>query len=130
PSCPSMKSCLKASSAPGSPDPGNIGTSSRKCVAFGPEGCEEVHWADEWDRTPTQPARKLSYQELLELKEITQSLPHATQPWDPLTRRPAKQYLSTVPIALLPLGVPDATSPISPPTSPPPDSAPAAYQTP
>ncbi|PPQ85234.1 hypothetical protein CVT25_010008 [Psilocybe cyanescens] len=38
-------------------------TSSRKCVAFGAEGAlEEVYTADEWDRTPTEPARKLTYQ--------------------------------------------------------------------
>jgi hypothetical protein len=54
-----MKSCLKGASLPGSPDPNHL---FRKCVAFNAEGSEEVHWADEWDRTPTEPATKLSYQ--------------------------------------------------------------------
>ncbi|KAJ7863161.1 hypothetical protein B0H13DRAFT_1458283, partial [Mycena leptocephala] len=108
-----MKSCLKGSSLPGSPDPGHC----RKCVAFN-EGSEEVHWADEWDRTPTEPAKRLSYQELLELKEIQQSLPHAPQPGDAL--RPGKQLLSMVPIGLLPLVAPEtSTSPVSPLPNPP-----------
>ena len=36
--------------------------SQRKCVAFCAQGSETVYTADEWDRTPTEPARKLSYQ--------------------------------------------------------------------
>ncbi|KAF5316448.1 hypothetical protein D9619_006693 [Psilocybe cf. subviscida] len=36
-------------------------TSRRKCVDFGKEICAEFFVADEWDRTPTEPARKLSY---------------------------------------------------------------------
>ncbi|KAJ7147657.1 hypothetical protein C8R43DRAFT_1010335 [Mycena crocata] len=119
-----MKSCLKGLSLPGSPVPGS---SCRKSVAFDPEGSEEVHWADEWDRTPTEPARKLSYQEVLELKEIQQSLPHAPQPPD---LRPGRQLLSTVPIGLLPLAAADATSPVSPPLSPNSPEAGQAYQTP
>ncbi|KJA18066.1 hypothetical protein HYPSUDRAFT_98066, partial [Hypholoma sublateritium FD-334 SS-4] len=75
----------------------------RKCVAFGAEGSEEVHTADEWDRTPTEPARKLTYQDLLELKEIQRSLPRANQPCDLLSGRPSRHYLSAVPIGLLPL---------------------------
>ncbi|KAF7345482.1 hypothetical protein MVEN_01566600 [Mycena venus] len=109
-----MKSCLKVSSLPGSPDPSNGNGGCRKCVAFNAEGSEEVHWADEWDRTPTEPAKKLSYQELLELKEIQQSLPHAPQPADLL--RPGKQLLSMVPIGLLPLvSAETSASPVSPP---------------
>ncbi|KAJ7787221.1 hypothetical protein B0H14DRAFT_2954703, partial [Mycena olivaceomarginata] len=66
------------------------------------------------------------YRELLELKEIQQSLPHASQPADPL--RPAKQLLSMVPIGLLPLAASDSTStssssPVSPPPQSPPSSA-------
>ena len=34
----------------------------RKCVAFCAEGSETVYPADEWDRTPAEPARNLSYQ--------------------------------------------------------------------
>ncbi|KAJ7236421.1 hypothetical protein B0H12DRAFT_999130, partial [Mycena haematopus] len=104
-----MKSCLKVSSLPGSPDPNN---SYRKCVAFNAEGSEEVHWADEWDRTPTEPAKKLSYQEILELKEIQQSLPHAPQPAGSL--QPGKQLLSMVPIGLLPLASTETASSPSP----------------
>ncbi|KAJ7498120.1 hypothetical protein B0H11DRAFT_833037 [Mycena galericulata] len=118
-----MKSCLKCPSVPGSPAPEHSSL-GRKCVVFGEEGSEEVHWADEWDRTPTEPARKLSYQELLELKEIQRSLPHAPQPPD---LRPGKQLLSTVPIGLLPLAAESPTSPASP-ASPP--QSPGAYQTP
>ncbi|KAJ6580825.1 hypothetical protein B0H19DRAFT_845982, partial [Mycena capillaripes] len=118
-----MKSCLKASSLPGSPD---LGSQCRKCVAFNAEGSEEVHFADEWDRTPTEPATRLSYQELLELKEIQQSLPHAPQPPDSL--RPAKQLLSMVPIGLLPLVTAETTT--SPVLPPPPQSPQAASYAP
>ncbi|KAJ7606889.1 hypothetical protein FB45DRAFT_949403 [Roridomyces roridus] len=98
-----MKSCLKSPSIPGTPTPSGSSTPIhyRKCVLFREEGTEEVHWADEWDRTPSEPARRLSYQELLELKEIQQSLPHADQPADLF--RPAKHVLSNVPIGLLPI---------------------------
>ena len=41
--------------------------------------------------------------DLLELKEIQRSLPHANQPPDVITGRPGKQFLSAVPIVLLPL---------------------------
>ncbi|KAJ7114066.1 hypothetical protein C8R44DRAFT_572956, partial [Mycena epipterygia] len=116
-----MKSCLKGSSLPGSPVPGS---NCRKCVVFDPQTLEEIHWADEWDRTPTEPARKLSYQELLELKEIQQSLPHASQPAD---LRPGKHLLSAVPIGLLPLAVETPISPVSPQS---PDSGGPVYQTP
>ncbi|KDR67733.1 hypothetical protein GALMADRAFT_258022 [Galerina marginata CBS 339.88] len=79
-----MKGCLKTPSPLPTPStertsfyssPNNSSTSTatsststeahhshRKCVAFGAEGSEEVYTADEWDRTPTEPARKLTYQ--------------------------------------------------------------------
>ncbi|KAJ7230388.1 hypothetical protein GGX14DRAFT_384340 [Mycena pura] len=111
-----MRSCLKSPSIPGSPDPGHC---CRKNVAFGTEVAEEVHWADEWDRTPTEPCRQLSYQELLELKEIQQSLPHAAQPHDRFHPGARRQLLSTVPIGLLPLGVgADTCTPPSTPSTP------------
>ncbi|KAH6887215.1 hypothetical protein BKA70DRAFT_97069 [Coprinopsis sp. MPI-PUGE-AT-0042] len=65
--------------------------------------------ADEWDRTPTEPARNLSYQDLLELKEIQRTLPRADQPADALTGRSGSHYLKKVPIGLLPL-LPDSPS--------------------
>lgn len=65
--------------------------------------------ADEWDRTPTEPARNLSYQDLLELKEIQRTLPRADQPPDYLTGRSGSHYLKKVPIGLLPL-LPDSPS--------------------
>ena len=43
------------------------------------------------------------YRDLLELKEIQRSLPHANQPPDIITGRPGKQFLAGVPIVLLPL---------------------------
>lgn len=55
---PAKKGCLKSPI----PSPGLDSVHIRKCVAFGAEGTEEVHVADVWDRTPTEPARKLTYQ--------------------------------------------------------------------
>ncbi|KAK7031723.1 hypothetical protein R3P38DRAFT_826164 [Favolaschia claudopus] len=121
-----MKSCLKSPSPslPGSPDLANF--CLRKCVAFGADGSEEVHFADEWDRTPTEPARNLSFQEILELEEIQQSLPHARQPAEFL-RRPGKQLLSMVPIGLLPLASAEtSTSPVSPPPKSPSNPTPSS----
>ena len=64
-----MKGCLKYSPAPspGVPEAQQPPSSSaschhHKCVAFGADGSEEIYTADEWDRTPTEPARKLTYQ--------------------------------------------------------------------
>ncbi|KAF8622500.1 hypothetical protein AX15_006947 [Amanita polypyramis BW_CC] len=114
-----MKGCLKQLSPMPSPQPDCA--CARKCVAFEADGREQVFFADEWDRTPTEPTRKLSYQDLIELKEIQRSLPLANQPPDPILGRPGRQYLSTVPIGLLPL-LPqaDATGniPNSPQTTP------------
>ncbi|THU94564.1 hypothetical protein K435DRAFT_668225, partial [Dendrothele bispora CBS 962.96] len=101
--CSVRKGCLKASSIPGTP-PTPI--SLRKSVAFCAicDGLEEVHIADEWDRTATEPARTpLSYQDILELKAIQRTLPRAPQLPDLYTGKPASQYLSAVPIGLLPL---------------------------
>ena len=83
--------------------------SPRKSVLFHSESLEQVFMADEWDRTPTEPARNLSYQDLLELKEIQRTLPRADQPPDYLTGRSGSQYLKKVPIGLLPL-LPDSPS--------------------
>ncbi|PBK98873.1 hypothetical protein ARMGADRAFT_887658, partial [Armillaria gallica] len=55
---------------------------------------EEVHIADEWDRTPSEPARSLSYQDMLELKAIQRTLPRANQLPDMYTGKPASQFLS------------------------------------
>lgn len=116
-----MKGCLKQSSRAPSPA---IEHATVKHVAFGSDGSEEIHVADEWDRTPTEPARHLSYQsvsltsiaplltiyrDILELKEIQRSLPHAEQPADLI--KPSSYYLSNVPIGLLPLlPTPDSNS--------------------
>ncbi|KAF8625517.1 hypothetical protein AX17_006829 [Amanita inopinata Kibby_2008] len=97
-----MKGCLKQMSP--LPTPREVDdTHTRKCVAFEADGSEQIFVADEWDRTPMEPSRKLSYLDLLELKEIQRSLPLANQPPDPALGRPGRQYLSTVPIGLLPL---------------------------
>ena len=108
-----MKGCLKQSSRAPSPA---IEHATVKHVAFGSDGSDEIHVADEWDRTPAEPARHLSYQsvslastvhllticrDILELKEIQRSLPHAEQPADLI--KPSSYYLSNVPIGLLPL---------------------------
>ncbi|KAF9499357.1 hypothetical protein BDN71DRAFT_174702 [Pleurotus eryngii] len=117
-----MKGCLKYSSCTPMPSPGlppappctpthssDACQSRRKCVAFSMSALEEIYVADEWDRTPTEPARHLSYSDLLELKEIQRSLPLADQPADPFTHKPGSQYLSHVPIKLLPL-LPESSS--------------------
>ncbi|KDQ27045.1 hypothetical protein PLEOSDRAFT_168703 [Pleurotus ostreatus PC15] len=49
------------------------------------------------------------YRDMLELKEIQRSLPLADQPADPFTHKPGSQYLSHVPIKLLPL-LPESSS--------------------
>ncbi|KAF8832055.1 hypothetical protein HHX47_DHR1001222 [Lentinula edodes] len=94
-------------------------TRARKNVSFCSEedGLEEVFIADVWDRTPTEPAGHLSYQELLELKAIQRTLPRAQQLPDMFTGRPAHHYLQHVPISLLPLT--DQSSPSLSPLSTP-----------
>ncbi|KAK0444725.1 hypothetical protein EV421DRAFT_2018491 [Armillaria borealis] len=89
---------------------------SRKCVAFCDAGSEEVHIVDEWDRTSSEPARSLSYQDMLELKVIQRTLPSTNKLPDMYTGKPASQFLSKVPIGLLPL---------LPTSSPPPPASPA-----
>ncbi|KAJ3571203.1 hypothetical protein NP233_g3904 [Leucocoprinus birnbaumii] len=113
-----MKGCLKQSSRAPSPTAEHTSSVSAatKHVAFD-AGLEQVFLADEWDRTPTEPARNLSYQDILELKEIQRSLPRAIQPADLIGSRPAAHYLSTVPIGLLPL-LPEADNTPPQPTSP------------
>ncbi|KAJ3721763.1 hypothetical protein C8R42DRAFT_60098 [Lentinula raphanica] len=99
-------------------------TRARKNVSFCAEedGLEEVFIADVWDRTPTEPAGHLSYQDLLELKAIQRTLPRAQQLPDLYTGKPAQQYLQHVPISLLPLT--DQSSPsISPLSTPHPTPA-------
>ncbi|KAG7093356.1 hypothetical protein E1B28_007037 [Marasmius oreades] len=69
------------------------------------EGLEHVYTADDWDRTAVEPAHQpLSDSDILELKAIQQTLPLAHQLPDPYTGKPGKQYLTRVPIVLLPLG--------------------------
>ncbi|KAG6812119.1 hypothetical protein H0H92_004286 [Tricholoma furcatifolium] len=124
-----MKGCLKSPT----PSPGLNShaynpcptSSCRKTVAFGKEISEEVYFADVWDRTPTEPARKLTYQDLLELKEIQRSLPRADQPPDPVSGKPAEKFLNQVPIGLLPLLTDSEPSTPSPVASPP--STPTVY---
>ncbi|KAI0048773.1 hypothetical protein FA95DRAFT_1571707 [Auriscalpium vulgare] len=82
----------------------------RKSVSFCSLTKNQVFYADEWDRSPMEVTPRLSYQDMLELKEIQRSLPRASQPMtDPdlpttgLHGAPRPMYLRTVPIALLPL---------------------------
>ncbi|KAF7974125.1 hypothetical protein HWV62_13341 [Athelia sp. TMB] len=95
------KSCLRCPTPPSTPALGHH--HQRKCVAFCAEELEQVFAADEWDRTPTEAAQKLSYGDILELKAIQRSLPIARQLPDPLARRPQTQYLQKVRIGLLPM---------------------------
>jgi hypothetical protein len=66
PALPRMKSCLKSSpSHSGAATPVHSDTDSASCkkhVAFCEEGTEQVFQADEWDRTPTEIAQRLSYE--------------------------------------------------------------------
>ncbi|KIY44958.1 hypothetical protein FISHEDRAFT_25379, partial [Fistulina hepatica ATCC 64428] len=106
-----MRSCLKVPHLAGlqrSP--------SSKFVSFSDD--DDVHIADEWDRTPTQPTKDLCYHEILEMKAIQNSLPQADQLSDPLTGRPARQFLSKIPITLLPLLSDESASESSQPPPP------------
>ncbi|TCD65046.1 hypothetical protein EIP91_003325, partial [Steccherinum ochraceum] len=96
-----MKPCLKHSppttpnlsqlSSPSgsrSSTPPPTPSTARKCVSFCAEekGLEEVWEADDWDRSPTPMTPKLSYQDVLELKQLQLSLPRA--PANPSYQRP------------------------------------------
>ena len=68
PSSPTSASSSTTAPSSSTTDAANMTSSQahpqthRKCVAFCAEGSETVYPADEWDRTPAEPARKLSYQ--------------------------------------------------------------------
>lgn len=108
PALPRIKSCLKNS-------PSHSGTSTplhdddgspppiKKHVAFCEEGTEEVHEADEWDRTPAE-IQHLTYDDVLKLKKLlpvqsnllTLSRPnHSQTSFSP--RYPSHYYLSIQP---------------------------------
>ncbi|KAI0319674.1 hypothetical protein OF83DRAFT_1109145 [Amylostereum chailletii] len=120
-----MKSCLKHTppptrnstppplSAPPTPSPITGPCTLHKHVSFGASDDYEVYAADEWDRTPTDVTPKLTYQDMLELKEIQLSLPRADQLPDPFRSpysRPQTHYLRKVPIGLLPLLPPETSA--------------------
>ncbi|KAI0369780.1 hypothetical protein BV20DRAFT_979926 [Pilatotrama ljubarskyi] len=107
PTRPSLKSCLKitppitpdlsAASSPcgsgrtspsmGSDGGSSTGSGGRKTVSFCSEHeLEEVFFVDEWDRTPAAVTPKLSYQDILELKQLRISLPYTPPP--PTSRQP------------------------------------------
>ncbi|KAH9992767.1 hypothetical protein BJV74DRAFT_396736 [Russula compacta] len=101
------------------PSPSLTEDLSRRCVHFCSELVDKVFVADEWDRSPAGVTPRLTYQDMLELKEIQRSLPHATQPLDDpdlpeLNSRgvPRTHFLNTVPVGLVPLISP-ATLPTS-----------------
>ncbi|KAG2346867.1 hypothetical protein BDR05DRAFT_997247 [Suillus weaverae] len=99
-----MKSCLKSPSHSGSATPVDSDTEDGSCQKHVAFGTEQVFQADEWDRTPTEIAQRLSYEDVLELKMIQRSLPRAQQSHDPLSSRPySGVFLRNVPIPLLPL---------------------------
>ncbi|KAI9464519.1 hypothetical protein BJY52DRAFT_824064 [Lactarius psammicola] len=91
---------------------------TRRCVHFCSELVNKVFVADEWDRSPAEVTPRLTYQDMLELKEIQRSLPHASQPLqDPdlpeLDARgvPRTHFLNAVPVGLVPLITPDTSTP-------------------
>ncbi|KAJ7588257.1 hypothetical protein C8J56DRAFT_941236 [Mycena floridula] len=116
----SRKGCLKTPM----PSPSLDGVQKKKCVVFH-AGEEEVHFADEWDRTPAEPSPRLSYSDMLEFNAIQRSLYHANQPCDPFTGKAATQYLSAVPVGLLPL-LPEGSGSNPLPPSPLSSSSPSA----
>ncbi|EEB96746.1 hypothetical protein MPER_04069 [Moniliophthora perniciosa FA553] len=60
-----------------------------------PDRCfEEIFIADDWDRTPMEPAQPLSYKDILELKAIQRTLPRAQQLPDPYTGKKPNHFLS------------------------------------
>ncbi|KAI0731087.1 hypothetical protein C8Q76DRAFT_793185 [Earliella scabrosa] len=100
----SLKSCLKLTppitpDLSAAPSPCNSGRTSpsiasdsessvssgcRKTVSFcSDDELEEVFWADEWDRTPAAATPKLSYQDILELKQLRINLPCSPSPLPP-----------------------------------------------
>ncbi|KAH9921735.1 uncharacterized protein BXZ73DRAFT_91751 [Epithele typhae] len=102
-----LKSCLKCTppitpERSAAPSPCNSGRTSpslvsdsdssvssceKKTVVFCPEEeLEEVFIADEWDRTPSSMTPKLSYQDILELKQLRVGLPFS--PPQPTSRQP------------------------------------------
>ncbi|OJT15363.1 hypothetical protein TRAPUB_8073 [Trametes pubescens] len=104
---PGLKSCLKitppitpdlsaasspcgsgrTSPAPHSDGGSSVGSGGRKTVSFcSQEELEEIYFADEWDRSPAAVTPKLSYQDILELKQLRISLPYTPPP--PTSRQP------------------------------------------
>ncbi|RPD64046.1 hypothetical protein L226DRAFT_569539 [Lentinus tigrinus ALCF2SS1-7] len=103
-----LKSCLKISppitpdlSAASSPchsgrtspsmasDSGSAGSCCRKTVSFcSDDSLEEVFFADEWDRTPAAVTPKLTYQDVLELKQLRINLPYTPPPPPPSSSKP------------------------------------------
>ncbi|KAH9000198.1 hypothetical protein EDB92DRAFT_474547 [Lactarius akahatsu] len=76
---------------------------TRRCVHFCSEIVNKVFVADEWDRSPADITPRLTYQDMLELKEIQRSLPHAQPLPDPdlpeldVRGVPRTHFLNTVP---------------------------------
>ncbi|KAI1796744.1 hypothetical protein LXA43DRAFT_1089827 [Ganoderma leucocontextum] len=111
---PELKSCLKLTppitpELSAAPSPSTSGRTSpamvsdsgssadsggRKTVSFCEEDeLEEIFWADEWDRTPAAVTPKLSYQDILELKQLRINLPCSPPP--PPPRPPFTTSLSS-----------------------------------
>ncbi|KAF9786444.1 hypothetical protein BJ322DRAFT_1108293 [Thelephora terrestris] len=117
-----MKGCLilNGASPRTSPRP-----PARKCVSFCGSGSNssassddeqelvEVHVADDWDRSPCEITPKLTYQDLVELHELRNSVANP-QNRSNLPRPP--QLLNRVPVGLLPLLSETSASPSKPPS--------------
>ncbi|KAI9462561.1 hypothetical protein HD554DRAFT_2126674 [Boletus coccyginus] len=69
----------------------------QKHVAFCADGTEEVHEADDWDRSPVPVSQRLTYGDMLELKALQRDLYLAPQPPSPSS----SVLLPRVPIPLL-----------------------------
>ncbi|KAH9933475.1 uncharacterized protein B0H18DRAFT_952006 [Fomitopsis serialis] len=94
-----MKSCLKSPSPPYSPYPSAPPSPGerpqlQKTVSFcADDDLEEVFEVDEWDRSPAPVTPKLSYEDVLELKQLRLSLPRPAPP--PTYRQPFTTSLPT-----------------------------------
>ncbi|KLO08041.1 hypothetical protein SCHPADRAFT_1001191 [Schizopora paradoxa] len=110
-----MKSCLKQRDV--------AATSKRPCcsrtVSFRGQDLDEIHPADDWDRSPVDVNTKLSYDDILELKQMQIEIRRACarSQGNDAGQRP---FLN-IPIPILPL----LPSTSAPPLSKPPSSSPS-----
>ncbi|EJD07357.1 uncharacterized protein FOMMEDRAFT_16057 [Fomitiporia mediterranea MF3/22] len=134
-----MKSCLKPSrvsvststapassssahSSPGSSLKFDARPQWKRNVSFREKSEDEIHTADDWDRSPVDVAAKLTYGDILELKQMQVDTARDCARAQ-VAAGATPRYLTNVPLGLLPLlpetsGGPGATAPPTTPMSP------------